>query len=359
MSGVIIYCRSGFEGECAAEIQERAGELGVFGYIKTKASSGLVQFICKPEEADHLARKCPVRELIFPRQLWVKVAELNELPVADRVSPMVAAWQAEPAAPRCGRLWVETADTNEGRALSGLARKITPPLSKALREHNLLLAQDTDRQPVAHVLFRSTHSALMGYSYTFSHQPWPSGVPRIKSPRRAPSRSAAKLAEAIKMMVPADELPKRLQTGMKAVDLGASPGGWTAVLVQHGLMVQAIDNGPMAEELIATGQVEHIQADGFVFRPKRRNVEWVVCDMVEKPVRVAHLMVDWLTGGWCNNAIFNLKLPMKKRYAAVQQYLAAIEERLATSGTGQYEMTARHLYHDREEITVYLRRSLR
>src|SRR3546814_12142776 len=42
--------------------------------------------------------------------------------------------------------------------------------------------------------------------------------------------------------------------------------------------------------------------------------DWMVCDMVEQPRRVAARMGEWFANGWCRQAIFNLKLPMKKRW---------------------------------------------
>jgi len=353
---VLLYCRAGFEGECAAEIQEKAAELGVYGFCKTKPDTALVAFQCKPEEADHIARKLPVSKLVFARQLIVQITEINDLSQDDRVSPLTT---AAVGMQLCGRLWVETADTNEGRSLSALCRKITPPLRKAMQQAELLTDKEVENRPVMHVLFRSTQSAVLGYSYSYNHAPFLMGIPRVKSPPKAPSRSAAKLAEAFKVMIPAAEHEKRVSSGMNAVDLGACPGGWTAVLVHEGMMVQAVDNGAIDERLMNTGQVKHFREDGFSYRPKKRNVQWLVCDMVEKPVRVAHLMADWFIEGYCENAIFNLKLPMKKRYPAVVQYLEAIHERLAEAEIRGYELNARHLYHDREEVTVYLRRKLK
>jgi len=99
----------------------------------------------------------------------------------------------------------------------------------------------------------------------------------------------------------------------------------------------------------------HEKADGFKFRPPRTNISWLVCDMVEKPVRVANLMADWLVNGWCREAIFNLKLPMKKRYEEVTQNLAMLQERLNENGINA-QIQARQLYHDREEVTVHVRR---
>lgn len=60
---------------------------------------------------------------------------------------------------------------------------------------------------------------------------------------------------------------------------------------------------------------------------------------------------QWLV----QEAIFNLKLPMKKRYEEVTQNLQMIAESLQTGGINA-QIQARHLYHDREEITVHVRR---
>jgi 23S rRNA (cytidine2498-2'-O)-methyltransferase len=109
--------------------------------------------------------------------------------------------------------------------------------------------------------------------------------------------------------------------------------------------VIAVDNGPMDEKLMQSGLVEHRREDGFRFRPKTP-VDWLVCDMVEQPIRVAALVRDWLAAGACKRAVFNLKLPMKKRWDEVVRCLALFEG-------DAYETRAKQLYHDREEITVY------
>ncbi len=88
--------------------------------------------------------------------------------------------------------------------------------------------------------------------------------------------------------------------------------GWTYQLVKRNMWVYSVDNGPMAQSLMDTGQVTWLREDGFKFRPTRSNISWMVCDMVEKPAKVAALMAQWLVNGWCRETIFNLKLPMKK-----------------------------------------------
>ena len=148
------------------------------------------------------------------------------------------------------------------------------------------------------------------------------------------------------------ERASTLRAGLKAVDLGAAPGGWTLQLAQRGLHVTAIDNGPLAQSVLDTGLVQHVRADGFVWRPKQR-VDWMVCDMVEQPARVAELMADWVATGRCRRSIFNLKLPMKKRYLEIEKCRALIDARFHAEGQ-LYVLRMRHLYHDREEITAYL-----
>jgi len=53
--------------------------------------------------------------------------------------------------------------------------------------------------------------------------------------------------------------------------------------------------------------------------------------------------------------IFNLKLPMKKRYEAVSQNMQNLRETLASEGINA-QVHAKQLYHDHEEITVHVRR---
>jgi len=89
------------------------------------------------------------------------------------------------------------------------------------------------------------------------------GIPRLRMPSGSPSRSTVKLAEAMLEFVPGREF----EPGLPAVDLGASPGGWTWQLVQRGFMVTAVDNGPMDAALLESGQVKHRRDDGFHYRP--------------------------------------------------------------------------------------------
>ena len=247
------------------------------------------------------------------------------------------------------------ADTNEGKQLAGFCRKFTVPLRQALRNKRILLKVQNPSRPVIHLLFINNNSCYVGYSLSQNNSPFYMGIPRLKFPSDAPSRSTLKLEEAFHIFIPYEEWDERLKGGLNAVDLGACPGGWTYQLVKRSMMVYAIDNGPMNEKLMETGQVKHYREDGFKFIPKKHNIYWLVCDMVEKPAKVTELIAKWLINGWCREAIFNLKLPMKKRYEEVKQNLQLLIEELNNSQIN-VQIQAKQLFHDREEVTVHVQR---
>jgi len=234
-------------------------------------------------------------------------------------------------------------------------RKFTVPLRASLRANKILLNYESAKRPVVHVFFIAPGTCYVGYSLPENNSPFFMGIPRLKFPSDAPSRSTLKLEEAFHIFIPADEWDERLASGMYAVDLGACPGGWTYQLVKRNMWVSSVDNGPMAQSLMETGQVIHLREDGFRYKSTSTKNYWLVCDMVEKPAKVAALMCDWLVNGWCREAIFNLKLPMKKRYEEVSNILERIDERLKENGVNA-EIFAKQLYHDREEVTVHIRR---
>ncbi|MDC9580038.1 23S rRNA (cytidine(2498)-2'-O)-methyltransferase RlmM [Xenorhabdus sp. PR6a] len=354
MNKVVLYCRPGFEKECAAEITDKAGKKEVYGFARVKENSGYVLFECyQPDDADRLIREIPFSELIFARQMLVVGELLKNLPQEDRITPITGMLMG--VVERAGELRVEVPDTNEGKELMKFCRKFTVPLRNALRQEKLLLAKESHNRPVIHVFFIAPGCCYVGYSYSNNNSRFYMGIPRLKFPSDAPSRSTLKLEEAFHVFIPYDEWEERLDSGLHAVDLGACPGGWTYQLVKRSMLVHAVDNGPMADSLMDTGQVKHHRADGFKFEPPAKNIYWLVCDMVEKPAKVAQLMTDWLVQSWCREAIFNLKLPMKKRYEEVAHILRKIEQQLKENGVNA-QIQAKHLYHDREEITVHVRR---
>ncbi|MGL4474133.1 MAG: 23S rRNA (cytidine(2498)-2'-O)-methyltransferase RlmM [Shewanella sp.] len=351
MKNLVLYCRGGFEKDCAAEIQVRAAELNIGGFVKTVTNQAYVVFECFAEDdGEVLAQKLSLDSLIFARQMFAAGPLLTDLPSDDRVSPLV---EALANISKAGELRVETPDTNEAKELSAFCRKFTVPLRQALKKRDILLNKESPNRPIIHVCFVAPGQAYAGYSFSNNSSPHFMGIPRLKFPSDGPSRSTLKLDEAFIHFLKEEDHETRLHSGMKSVDLGACPGGWTYQLVRRGMFVAAVDNGPMDEKLMQTGQVKHYREDGFRFEPPRKNIYWLVCDMVEKPARVAELMEAWAINGWFKEAIFNLKLPMKSRYKEVSTILATMST-ILTENEIPHKLACKHLYHDRDEVTVHL-----
>ncbi|MCX7563365.1 23S rRNA (cytidine(2498)-2'-O)-methyltransferase RlmM [Xanthomonadaceae bacterium XH05] len=345
---LLILCRPGFEPEAAAEIADATARRDISGYPEATRGEGWVRFHAFDDGAVR-GKAISASDLIFARQCVRILADLPDLDPADRITPMLDALR-DCGDMRFGELIVEHPDSDTARPLAGLARSFGNALRPALRRAEILSNQPDAGMYCLHVCFLSGRHALLGLSQPGDHRVWPQGIPRLRVPKDAPSRSAQKLEEALESLMGEEERAQWLKPGMSAVDLGAAPGGWSFILARRNIHVTAIDNGPLSESVLGTGLVRHLRADGFTWSPPQP-VDWMVCDMVEQPRRVAARMADWFVHGWCRRAIFNLKLPMKKRYAEVVANLSDFHNRCENAGV-PVQTRARQLYHDREEITV-------
>lgn len=346
---ILLQCRPGFESEATQEVVDRIVQVKGNTQVQCAANSGFAVIDAKAPR-DFYA-KLHWKDWIFVRQWWCVGATID-LQGSDRLAPMLQAardLRAEAGLPYSG-LFFEEPDTNEGRQATGFATRIQPLLEEAMQSEGLL--DEEGEGPRLMIFCANAREAYVGIA-TDQSAPWPGGFPRLRFPAEASSRSTLKLAEAFEAFLSPREQDLYLRSGMQAVDLGAAPGGWTWQLVARGMRVDAVDNGPLKGAVLGHPSVKHWKADGFRFRPQRP-VDWLVCDMVEQPRRVAELMCEWFVKGLTHQAIFNLKLQQGRRLEEVRICHKILEDGLnAAQMRGRILM--RQLYHDREEVTVYLR----
>ncbi len=331
-------CRAGFEEDLQSELGAWATSRG----LETEsllAEPGVVLMQLRAVTGTAGQPKAPefpaLADLVFARDLMRVSTQLVDLDTRDRFSPIEAELEG---LGRFRQIQILSPDSDAAKPLA--------PLLRAL-ESRVLPRIDASAGIDARVWLISGTQALIGRAPGTAAANFPGGIPRLRFPPEAPSRSTLKLDEAFQVLLTENERDRLLRAGMRAVDLGSAPGGWTYQLVRRHLRVIAVDNGRMDAGLLQSGLVEHLRDDGFRYLPKKP-VDWLVCDMVEKPSRVVDLVMRWFAGGHCRAAIFNLKLPMKKRFDAWAQARNSLEI-LTTRG---FNLRARQLYHDREEITV-------
>ena len=184
---------------------------------------------------------------------------------------------------------------------------------------------------------RGLFAYMTGFDQAYvSRDAFAGGQRRMADDPQAPSRSYLKAEEAYGI------IGREPAAGETVVDLGAAPGGWSYSAARRGALVTAVDNGPMKGGGLHPGIV-HRAEDAFTFRPEKP-VDWLFCDMVEDPERIAALVERWLREGWCRRLIVNLKfgrtdpIPLLRRAEMLRKSCP--------------DLKARHLFHDREEFTL-------
>ncbi|MCX6117476.1 MAG: 23S rRNA (cytidine(2498)-2'-O)-methyltransferase RlmM [Proteobacteria bacterium] len=364
-TGLFIHVRPGFEKDASKELLFKLGTLlndnnAKFGQqeliVKDKDLSGFVSVQCSGETIQRLRSDLKLKELIFARQLlWSSVC-LTIPKLGDRVTTIidhiVKNHLVFAGCNAFSGFEIETTESDESKELSGFCKSIQRPLENALNKAKLLpKGKGAAHLPRLVLVMSDPETVWICIADNKNSSHWPMGIPRLKFPTDAPSRSTLKLEEAFVTLLGPEELGIKLCSGMTAVDLGACPGGWTYQLVSRGVHVVAVDNGVIDDKLMKSGLVVHEMEDAFKFRPLKP-VDWMVCDVVEQPARITALMEQWIINGWCHHTIFNLKLPMNLRWEEVNKCMNQISENCAKKGK-QIEIKAKHLYHDRKEITVY------
>jgi len=141
----------------------------------------------------------PLRRLIFARQWFLSLAEKLDLPDYNRVEAITEVlgtdWQY-------ADLRMEMTDTNDGKELSKFCRKLAVPLRQALRKSGALTEKGDNDGAILHALFLSGNEVILGYSYAHNSSAHVMGIPRLKFPNAAPSRSTLKLDEAFLHFIP-------------------------------------------------------------------------------------------------------------------------------------------------------------
>ena len=351
---VVAQCRAGFEPEAAADLASVAAQAQCALDVDAPPGRGYVLARSDTLDLRRWVRAESTSPPIFIRSSFVgagphALVDTAQREKTDRVTPLFDAIIAMANAPYSA-VWMEFPGTNEGKAMSTLARALFPRVEARLREHAMLDPRSTKR---LHLFLEGGRRAYVGTSDAATGSRWPMGIPRLRMPRDAPARSTLKLAEAFIVFLGEREAAL-LRPGLRAVDLGSAPGGWTWQLAQRGLRVTAVDNGTLKGKVASDPLVTHVRDDGLKWRP-RRPVDWLVCDIVLQPKRIAALVAEWMADGAARRAIFNLKLPMKRRYEEVLRAQATMGETLTRAGV-RFELAFRQLYHDREEVTGYIAR---
>ena len=148
--------------------------------------------------------------------------------------------------------------------------------------------------------------------------PYPAGYVDIPDDKAPPSRAFKKLREAVHVF------NLTLQRGQTCVDLGACPGGWTHVMVEHGIKTTGIDRSPLDERLMRDKSVTFVKGDAFTWLPKEP-VSWLICDVITTPDRTLAILDTWTSKRLCSFFCVTVKFkgtPDFENLTKIRQLLA-------------------------------------
>lgn len=292
-----------------------------------------------------LAETIREQMLVFPRHLFRGVAEIpydeapdldgfgdlaldswNQLPFPPKVALQV--WQSgEVNTPwRNDQLWHRLANTLADADIQVVRGGANHILSACQVEEGVVLGSNG----VANAL-----------------SDWPGGRVQLAKPKGQISRSEFKLEEIIRTEL------ANLPTEGTALDLGASPGGWTRILLNRGLDVVAVDSGKLDRRLDAKQGLTYIPTlAGPFLAENTRMFDLVVNDMRMEPALSANVMNSAArfvpSGGM---GVLSIKIP------AGSSALKVIDDTVRVLRREWKVETVRQLFHNRHEVTAILRRS--
>lgn len=207
-----------------------------------------------------------------------------------------------------------------------------------------LEVQIKDPPQVINVLVDAGRAYLGTSSTADNLSTWPGGARRYAREPGQISRSEFKLLEAM------EAFGVRTESGEEALDLGAAPGGWTRVLVERGAKVHAIDTGELDARMREHRDVSFIRmrAQDVARRSGLPRFSFVVNDLrmdARDSARVMNEMLRILAPS--GRAVMTVKLPRSKPVAVLEAAITILRKGYAVQGV-------RHLFHNRNEVTVSL-----
>jgi len=173
---------------------------------------------------------------------------------------------------------------------------------------------------------------------------WPGGAIRFQREEGQISRAKFKLLEA------EQAFGLSFSQFSNALDIGAAPGGWTSLLLERGLQVTAIDPASLDERIVKHPSLIHLKKNASEVKLAKSSFDLLVCDMSWSPLQMSKLVNDlqyalkpYATG------IITVKLMHKKGMQSIKD----VKEKLSTSF---HILQAKQLFHNREEITLFIQK---
>ncbi|MHB1946607.1 MAG: SAM-dependent methyltransferase [Gammaproteobacteria bacterium] len=159
----------------------------------------------------------------------------------------------------------------------------------------------------------------------------------IEDKHNPPNRAYLKLWEALAL------LGRYPVAGETAIDLGASPGGWSYVMQSFGTKVTAVDKAPLDPKIARLPNISFLKQSAFALDPNSlaHTIDWLLCDVACYPERLYDLTLNWIAANKAKQMIFTIKLQGETNLEIINKFQSIPGARVI------------HLFQNKHEATFF------
>jgi len=149
-----------------------------------------------------------------------------------------------------------------------------------------------------------------------------------------PNRAYLKLWEAIMVH------DLSFNSKQQALEIGASPGGWSWVLSQYFNKVYTFDRAPLADKIAVIKNIEHKTGDAFKINPAEyKDTKWFFSDLICTPEKIYEVIQEWLAVSPDKNFMCTIKFKGDCDFEIIEKLLKISHSKIV------------RLYQNKNEVT--------
>lgn len=284
--------------------QDLKTELGLMG-IEILSQHGRL-FLCKGEAQD----------VVFAQDTWTKV----------EILPYTSISHAAELLKSRARRWSHYSLNNHRR---GELIKDRVPQAK-IKRYDFL--EEIPKSPIGVFALLSDQEIIISPETTC---PLPFGEINFNEDKiNPPSRAYLKLWELFTLY------GYKPEPGMKTIDVGSCPGGWTWVLQSVGTNVVSVDKAPLDPKIAALPNIEFKQESAFGLRPQHvGKLDWFFSDIICYPDKLLELVTRWRESGLVDNFACTIKFQKPTDFETMFKFKAIPGSRVIHLSCNKHEVT--------------------
>ena len=131
--------------------------------------------------------------------------------------------------------------------------------------------------------------------------------------------------------------------GMKTIDVGSCPGGWTWVLQTVGAHVVSVDKAPLDPKIAALPNIEFKKESAFGLRPQHvGHLDWFFSDIICYPDKLLELVTRWMDSGLVDNFACTIKFQKPTDFETLFKFKAIPQSKVVHLSCNKHEVTWIH-----------------